>query len=167
MLRSNISVEQLLDQTAKRGTWYGGGSAAALACALAAALLEKLASRPGAAESLRTIRTRCTKLIEEDAHAFARVIQAHMHRDRQAVRRALKVAIEVPAEVCTASQRLLTAAARIRPTLTPAYTSDLRCAVALARASGQAAQALVKTNLEWLDDRAYSRRIRRVLSQRT
>jgi len=159
------SVDQFLDQTARRGTWYGGGSAAALSCALAAALLEKLASRSTAARPLRAMRTRCVGLVGQDAAAFSRVIRAKARRNRLAVQRALRAAIEIPAEVYASSQQLLKAASQIKQTIHPSYQVDLTCAVALAKASGQAARALVITNLAWLGDRAYSRQLHRKLSR--
>jgi formiminotetrahydrofolate cyclodeaminase len=164
-LRSNIYLERFLDQTAKRGTWYGGGSAAALACALAAALLEKLANRSPATTTIRAIRHRCASLIDQDARAFARVIQAQARHDRRAAHRALKAAIEIPGEVYTSSQRLLSAALHIRKAISPSYQVDLRCAEAFARASREAARVLVLTNLKWLGNHAYSRRIHRKRSR--
>lgn len=158
-MQSKISLERFLDQTATRGTWYGGGSAAALACALAAALLEKLASRPTTIGSIRTVRTTCARLIHQDATAFARVIEAQARRDHHAVQQALKTAIDIPWQVYACSRRLLRASFPIRQTISPRFRSDLRCAVALAKASGEAARVLVMTNLAWLGDGAYSRRV--------
>lgn len=160
-MRRNSSLEQRLDQLATRGSWYGGGSAAALACALAAALLEKLASR--ANRSLHPIRTRCVQLAEQDALAFARVIRTQARDDRQAAAQALKAAIDVPWQVYDCSQRLLRISRQIRQTLSPRYRSDLQCAQALARASGRAARAFMKANLAWLNDEGHAKRMRRRL----
>ena len=153
------SLERFLQQTATRGSWYGGGSAAAMTCALAAALLEKLVNERGVAASVRRLRREATVLIERDATAFARVIQAYYQHDQPAIQRALKAAIDVPLSVHAASDRLLQLAAKARTGIRPRYRVDLTCAVALARASRQTAGALVRTNLTWLADRAYSRRI--------
>ncbi len=159
------SIERFLDQIATRGTWYGGGSAAALACALSAALMEKLASQPRLAKALRPIRVRCIRLIHEDAEVFARVIRAASRQNRSAVQGALKAAVNVPKEIYLRSQQLLHMSRQIRRTTRPRYQVDLQCAIALARASGFSARALITTNLAWLADPAYSRRVRRAMAQ--
>lgn len=159
-----IPVERFLAQTAAKGSWYGGGSAAALGCALSAALLEKLANRAASIRSARTIRTRCARLIDDDAVTFARVIRAS-RRTRQAWARALKAAIDVPVELAQHAAALIRLARTLRRDISPRYRVDLDCAVLLAHASGQAARALVATNLAWLDDPAYARRIRRRLTR--
>ena len=159
----NPSVQQLLNQVAKRGSWYGGGSAAALACALAAALLEKLTNGSPAARSSRQMRSRCTPLIERDAKAFSRVIQAYYQQDRSAARRALKAAIDIPITVYTSSQQVLALGQKARRMIRPKFRSDLTCVLALAEASRQASLALIETNLAWLGDRAYSRRVKQQL----
>ena len=160
-----ISVEQFLDQTATRGTWYGGGSAAALACALSAALLEKLATHAPTARTLRTIRRQCTQLIDEDASAFANVIRVMARGDRAGTKRALKGATQVPWRVWAASQRVQVLAQPIRREIRPRFRVDLNCAVAIARASASSAKDLVETNLLWLNDPAYSRSVRRRMAR--
>lgn len=157
-------MEQFLARTAAKGSWYGGGSAAALGCAVSAALLEKLASRAASIRRARRIRTRCLRLIDDDAATFARVIRAS-RRSRAAWARALKSAIGVPAEVLRHAAALLRLSRALRREIHPRYRVDLDCAVLLARASGQAARALVATNLAWLGDPAYARRIRRQLAR--
>lgn len=159
-----IPVERFLAQTAAKGSWYGGGSAAALGCALSAALLEKLANRAASVSAARRIRTRCTRLIDADALTFARVIRAS-RRSRPAWARALKAAIGVPADVARHAAALLGLARALRRDIHPRYRVDLDCAVFLAKASGQAARALVATNLAWLNDPAHARRIRRKLTR--
>lgn len=151
IVRSKISVEQLLEHTAARGSWYGGGSAAALSCALAAALMEKLASQPEAARLARAIRQRCTRLVHEDARVFAKAVQAMSSHDPRRVRRAMNAAIAVPQEVCASAQRLRRVSRQIGKTLRPNFRVDLRCADALARAAETSARALVLTNQAWLN----------------
>ena len=157
------SIDQFLRRTATKGSWYGGGSAAALTGALTAALLEKLVVGNAAATS-RSIRKRCTTLIEADAKVFARVIKAYYEQDRVAVRRTLKRAIEVPVAVYRAADQLLTLAASAQRTIPQRYQSDVQCVVALGKATRDAARALVMTNLAWLNDPQYSRQVRRALS---
>ncbi|MDP3722554.1 MAG: cyclodeaminase/cyclohydrolase family protein [Candidatus Omnitrophota bacterium] len=148
------SVRQLLEQTADRRSSYGGGSAAALSCALAAALVEKLAGRTGSAIIARRLRACCTRLIEADAQAFARVVRAGARQDHRAIRRALTVATGIPSQVGECAQQVLSIARRIRARVSPRYRVDLRCAEALARTAKQSAQALVAANRAWRRQRS-------------
>jgi len=176
----NRSVQQLLDQTAKRGSWYGGGSVAALACALSAALLEKLVSptaprratklasfrrRSPAAGMIRATRTQALRLVDEDARTFAHVIKAMYQQDKIATRKALKQAIEVPLRVHVSAHQILQAAERAKRDIPKRYHSDLTCVIALAKASREAARAFVETNLAWLGDKTYTRQVRRKLAR--
>ena len=156
-----------LDVIAKRGSWYGGGSAVALGCALAAALLEKLSSEPRSRILTRRLRRQCLQLASRDAQVFAHVIRAQASRRSTAFRRALKDAIQVPLDIYAASHAVLVAAARVRRTLSKAYQVDLECVVALAGAAQTGSRALVLTNTRWLGEPAYSRQIRKHLKRLT
>ena len=171
-------VDRLLAKTAAKGSWYGGGSAAALCCALAAALIEKLARQPRLVAELRAIRRRGVMLVDRDAETFARVIRAFSRPPRQAlsagrgrnwpaVRRALKASIEIPWKVFRDTRRLLVLSRAVRQTISPRYRVDLDCAAAIAKAAGASARALMMTNLAWLEDPAYSRRIRQQIARLT
>ena len=163
----SLSLEQFLNLTAQRGSWYGGGSAAALTCAVAAALLEKLVSAAAGARSLRSTRTQAARLVQRDAETFARVIKAYYQQDRAAIKRTLKEATEVPLAIAQASAQVLAVARQMKRTIKPRYRSDLTCVEALARASRRAAEAFVSTNLAWLDDPAYTRKVRKQLAAPT
>ena len=158
------SLEQFLDQVARRGSWSGGGSVAALSAALAAALLEKLIHDPRAARRLRRIRQECVRLIRRDAETFARVIRATQRKHRQAFVRSLKAANEVPCRVFEHAQAVQSACRVAQRSVKPRFQSDLRCAMAVALAAGESARTLIYTNLAWLGDRAYAKRIRRRLA---
>ncbi|MBI4342581.1 MAG: cyclodeaminase/cyclohydrolase family protein [Candidatus Omnitrophica bacterium] len=154
------SVEQFLNQVARRGSWIGGGSVAALSAALSAALLEKLVHQPAAVRRLYRIRRDCLSLVQQDADTFARVIRATRTKDRQAFRRSLKTAIEVPCRVFAHAQALHAACRRATRSINARFHSDLQCAGALADAAGAASCAFIETNLAWLGDRMYTRSIR-------
>ena len=141
----------------------GGGSAAALCGAVAAALLEKLVHSPGAARRLARVRRDCLRLIQRDADAFARVIRTTRGRGRTAFARALKAATDIPCAVFEHAQAIQAACRSAQRSVKPRFQSDLRCAMAIALAAGESARTLVQTNLAWLDDQAYTRRIRRRL----
>ena len=83
------------------------------------------------------------------------MIRAYYQDNRPAAKQALKRAIEIPVEVYASTQRLLRLAESLTTTVPARYRVDLQCAVALARAAGEAARLLVMTNLVWLGDRTY------------
>ena len=157
------SLEQLLEQVARRGSWVGGGSVAALSAALAAALLEKLVVSPSQGKRLRAIRKECVLLIHRDAERFARVIQATRQKRRPAFSRALKTATDVPCRVFEHTQVVQAACRAAQRSVKPRFQSDLRCAMAVAMAAAESARTLIHTNLAWLNDRAYTKRVRRRL----
>jgi len=146
------SLDNFLDQVAHRGSWKGGGSVAALSAALAAALLEKLVIDSSRSRRLRAIRRECVELIERDARLFARVIQATRAQDRQAFRRALRAATDVPRRVYRHAVHVQEQCRRARRVVKPRFQSDLRCAAAVAAAAAVSAHALIATNLAWLND---------------
>jgi formiminotetrahydrofolate cyclodeaminase len=153
-----VSIEQFLEQVARRGSWLGGGSVAALAAAMAAALLEKLQPHPAA--DLRRLRLSCAKLIEEDARRFARVIDVSRRNDRRAFAQALRQATEVPCRVFEAAHRTKANARAARRFIRPKLQSDLRCATAVADAAARSAKSLIETNLAWLRDPEYTSKTR-------
>jgi formiminotetrahydrofolate cyclodeaminase len=141
----------------------GGGSAAALSGAVAAALLEKLILKPRTARRLARIRRDCLRLIQQDADAFARVIRTTRRRDRSAFQQALKAATEMPCLVFEHAQAIQAACRSAQRSVRPRFQSDLRCAMAIALAAAESARTLVQTNLAWLNDQRYTARIRRKL----
>ena len=161
------SLEQFLEQVARRGSWVGGGSVAALCAALAAALLEKLVIQPPAVRRLRVIRRQCLALVPQDAERFAKAIQATRRKDRGAFARALKRATDVPCRVFRHAQTIEAACRAAQRSVKPQFQSDLRCAMAVAMAAGESARALIRTNLAWLNDPAYAKRIQQQLQHAT
>jgi len=159
-----IPLEQFLDVTADRRSRYGGGSSAALACALAAALLEKLLRGAGASRA-RAIRQECLRMVEEDAKRFAGVLEATKANDRVAFAEALKAATDIPCDLHERSHELARLARRARSSIDRRYRVDLVCVLALAGASARASQALARENLRWLGEPAYARKTHRRLRQ--
>ena len=159
----HASLEEFLEQVARRGSWLGGGSVAALSAALSAALLEKLLLNARTVRQVRRLRCECVALIERDAEAFARVIQATRSHRSGTFQRALRRAIDIPCRLITCCQLIEAHGRRIQPEIKPQFRSDLRCALAVARAAREGALALVDTNLAWLNDQAYAGRVRRRL----
>lgn len=157
------SIEEFLGQVARRGSWVGGGSVAAFSGALAAALLEKLIHQRSSVRRLQAIRRECVALMTRDAEAFARVIQATRSDDRRAFRRTLAAATEIPLRVFEGAEAVQAMCRGAQRSVKPRFQSDLRCAMAVAMAAAESARTLIQTNLEWLDDPSYARRIRRRL----
>ena len=156
-------ISEFVDHVARRGSWFGGGSVAALSGALSAALLEKLLHEPPAIRRLRAIRRECLALIERDAETFARVIGATRTKRRGAFARALKRAIDVPCRVFEDAQTVQALCREAQRAVKPRFQSDLRCAMAVALAASESARTLIHTNLEWLNDPRYTTQIRRRL----
>jgi len=157
------SVEQFLEDVAHRGSWFGGGSVAALAAALSASLLRKLTTRPAMARKLQRIQRGCSRLVERDAAMFARVIQATRTHNRAAFERSLKTATEVPYQVFAYAHDIQAACRVERRAIKPQFQSDLVCVMALSQAAAASARALIRTNLAWLRNSAYSARMTRRL----
>lgn len=160
----SVSIEEFFHQIARRGSLFGGGSAAAMTAALSAALLEKLVTESRVSLRLRRIRRECLALAQRDAQVFGRVIAASRRSDRAVFARALKQAIDVPWQVLQRSRAVQSACAALRRRIHPRFQSDLRCASAMARAAQDSARVLILTNVSWLNDPAYSRAMRRRLA---
>ena len=88
-----------------------------------------------------------------------------MSQQPRLFRRRLKAAIEIPRQVHDDAHRVLTLARGLKRAIPPRYRVDLHCAEAIARAAAASARALIMTNLAWLNEPAYSRRMRRRLAR--
>jgi methenyltetrahydrofolate cyclohydrolase len=165
------TANELLDRLASSDPTPGGGSAAALAGATAAALVAMVAgmtrTRSGSEDDRRVLAealahateegTRLRALIDEDARAYDAVIaarrlpketDAEKDRRRQAVSAALVQAAEVPMRTAEACLRVLRSAeiAAVHGNLNA--RSDAVTAAALAWAGLAGALENVRVNLE-------------------
>ena len=154
------SLDQILTQVARRGSWFGGGSVSAMSTALAAALLEKLVLQDSVKRRLRRLRKDCLKLAQSDADVFAKVVRAARGEQPSAFRRILKKAIQIPLAVFGHAQTVRKLCELLQGRIRKGFQSDLRCALALALAYGEGARTLILTNLAWLDDPRYTKQIR-------
>ena len=161
-----MSINKLLEEVARRGSWFGGGSVAALGAAASAALLEKLVHDPRASRRLHQIRTRTIRIIDQDATAFSRVIDATRFPNTRRFRTLLKAATTLQEEVWHAAHEVQRLGRAARRAIKPQLTSDLRCAIALAQAAAQSAEVLITTNLTWLNEPTHARLVRRRLRAR-
>ncbi|MBI2174896.1 MAG: cyclodeaminase/cyclohydrolase family protein [Candidatus Omnitrophica bacterium] len=159
------TLEYYLDEVARRGSWNGGGSVAASAAALSAALLEKLSVDRRHIQKLRRIRRACLALCWEDGRLFARAIAASAQRHpRSFFLRALARATESPCRVLEYSGELSAIEKQLRRAIRPAFQSDLRCAAALNEACRISACVLIETNLLWMGKVPQAAGIRRRLA---
>jgi formiminotetrahydrofolate cyclodeaminase len=162
------SIERYLEALASAAPAPGGGSAAALAGAMAAALVAMVcrvtASRGGDAAlagvvaSADVLRERLLGLGGDDAAAYEAVIAARrLPPDARpgAVQAALRRATEVPLDVVEAARDVLASCARVAGAARPSTLGDLRVAAALARAALEGAAVTARLNLRDAADPAF------------
>lgn len=153
-------VRGFLDQLAARTPTPGGGGAAAVTGAMAAGLVA-MAARfsatrlPGAgelADQADELRRRLAQLAEEDARAYAAVLEA-LRLPREASERevqrqeALLGAALVPLEIAGIGARVALMAARLAEAGNPNLRGDAVTGAVLAAASARSAARLVDINV--------------------
>ena len=158
MALAQASFTELLDSLGARTPAPGGGAAAALAGAIAAALTEMAAAfaetrKPAAPdlnaghirERAATLRARLIELADEDAGVYAAVLAT---TDPAARSQALPAAADPPLQIATAAAEIaeLASAIAVAPG-NEQLLGDATCAVALGEAATQAAARLVELNL--------------------
>jgi formiminotetrahydrofolate cyclodeaminase len=168
------SVDELLAAIASPSPTGGGGAAVALTGAVAAALVELVASvaarrapeASGLGEIVREaemLRDRLVALIDSDVDAYGRVLEARRRTDEgrdAAVREALVGATEVPLEIAAAAVKILGHATAVVGEARPSTLADVRVAGVLAAAAFEGAALTARSNLEGVADRAYVERAR-------
>jgi len=186
------SLETYLEKLASDSPEPGGGSAAALAGALGAALLSMVANLTvgnakyaSAHEEMAKLGARAAQLraqLEElvtlDAQAYAAVAAAMRlpqtdAKEKEDRKRALQVALKgaatVPEQIAAAALEVATLSLPAAEKGNVHAVSDAGVAVVLADAAAQAAALNVKINLAWIDDTEFNRatwaRIETVLSE--
>jgi len=161
------------DDLASAAPVPGGGSAAAYAGALGAALaamVARIATKKSDDAALRDfigemddLRGDLLRLVDDDSAAFARVADAMKlpkatedeKRTRgERMQTALLAASRVPLEVVNASRRLLDACERMLEKAPPAAVSDIGVGALMAEAALRGAAMNVMINLASLKDRA-------------
>lgn len=158
----------------------GGGAAAAMGGALAAALVAMVsrataARDPAAREEMTPIATRAdqlreqlTRLVTRDMEAYRGVLDARRSRQPGETERALRQATEVPLMIARDSQSVLTVCETAATRARVSTLSDLGVAVALGWAALEAGALTARTNLRDLQDAAFveasERELTRLLS---
>lgn len=165
----SLKASDLLDRFASADPTPGGGSAAALAGALAAALVEMVAALPktrtGAPDEREKLDAakaaagksgaRLRELVDLDTESYNAVTAAYRlpkaTDDEKAARsaaivKAMRQATEVPLETCECAASVLRAAAQALAHGNANAASDVRTAMALCRAALDAGAENVRAN---------------------
>jgi len=169
------SVQALLDELAEGTATPGGGTAAALAGAMGAALLGMVCrltiGRPrfadvelelrAALDEAEHLRARLLELADADREAFDAVMAAYRlprktaqecEVRRAAIQKAMKEATRVPLATARACAAVIRLAHRVIPKVNPNAVGDGRVAALLAKAGLQGAQLNVTLNLTQIAD---------------
>ena len=180
---STLALADLLDAFASTDPVPGGGSAAALAGALATSLLlmvsgmpktrsgapEEVADLSEAAARLRPLRDALIQLVDRDSEAYQGVLAAFKlpkgtadeKRTRgEAIEIATTEATEIPLETMRHCQQALRGARVVAARGNTNAASDVGVAIELLLAGLKGARLNVDINLTGLTDAAYSGRIR-------
>ena len=178
-----VPVSEYLDRLASGNPTPGGGSAAALAGALSAALVgmvcnltagrEKFADVEDEVVALRAeaevVRRRLTDAVQTDADVYGAVMTAYrlpratpeeQARRTEARQRALHEAARVPIEIAEACAEVIGLCDRAAGKTNPNAASDITVAAFLAGAALEGAVANVQINLPLLEDEAYTDELR-------
>jgi formiminotetrahydrofolate cyclodeaminase len=167
---THLSIRDFLDRLASADPTPGGGSAAALVGAHAAALGEMVAALTvgkakfadvapqvkGVAARLRKGRELLTRLIDEDANAYQALSEALRRpkddpkREELIAERAM-VSGGVPLQTAAVTACVLADLEAIQRLGNPLLRSDAEAGIRLARAAVRAAAANVKANLPLMD----------------
>lgn len=162
-------LARLLDVVASADPAPGGGSASAVAAALAAALLEMTACleliREDAGDAIpedapdraRALRARALALADQDLSSYAPVLDAlRLPADRperaQRLEAALSGASQAPLAIAEAAAETATLAAQVTAACQPPIRGDALAGVLIAEAAAVAAASLVEINLTGRDD---------------
>jgi methenyltetrahydrofolate cyclohydrolase len=183
---AKLTVQDFVDHLASASPTPGGGSASALAGAMAAAMVEMACNLTVGREKFRdveaqmqTVLARAGELrrdllaaVDEDTRSYNAVSEAYkMPRDTEAqkaertaaIQAALKYATEVPLKVARAASETAQLALIAVEKSNPNVASDARVARLLADAAREGAIANVEINLGSITDGDFIERMREEL----
>lgn len=179
MKLTSLRVAELIAAFRSTSPTPGGGSAAALAGAVGAALLSMVAGMPknraaaeedasrlrGAAGRTSALSDALLELVDRDSDAYDAVLSAYRlpkaSDDEKAARRAaietaMKKAAATPLETMQRAADALAAAAVVAQLGNANAASDVEVAIELLLAAARGARANVEINLASLEDAAYA-----------
>lgn len=155
---SELPLNELLRRLAARTPAPGGGSSGAVACAIAAGLVEMAAGFDRASQSASTgaraaaLRAQALELAERELHAYEPVLEAlrlpvdDAEREHKLAAARL-TASDSPLEVAVIAAELAELAAELAQAGNPNLAGDAIAGALLAEAACRAAVALVELNL--------------------
>ncbi len=172
------TITQFMDELASSAPAPGGGSVAALAGAMGAALVSMVCNLTvgkkkyadveeeikAILEQSEALRRELLSLLEEDVAAYTRVSEAmKMPREteeqkairEEALEKALKEATEVPLRVAEACVRVMDLCRPVAEKGNVNAVSDAGVAVVMAEAGLRSAALNVFINLSWIKDEAF------------
>lgn len=178
-----MTVEDFIEQLASASPTPGGGSASALAGAMAAAMVEMACNLTVGREKFRDVEAEMQTLlaragelrkqmlaaVDEDTESYSQVSDAYkLPRSTDAekaartaaIQKALKGATEVPLRVAKAASETTQLALIAIEKSNPNVASDARVARLLGDAARDGAVANVEINLGSITDEAFVKRIR-------
>jgi len=187
---TDLKVNEFLDALASKDAVPGGGSGAALAGALGAALVSMVCNLTigkkgyedawepltGVRERSEALRARIVELLEADTRAYAKVMEAYrMQRGtdkakaarKEAMQAALRHAAEVPLQIAESCGEVVDLALPAAEMGNRWAVSDAGVGALLAEAAMHAALLNVKINLASIDDAAYVQATRDRISAMT
>jgi methenyltetrahydrofolate cyclohydrolase len=153
---AELPLGRFLDEVAEASPAPGGGSSAAFACALAAALVEMSARLAGVSEEgperARELRRQAVELAERELTSYEPVLAAlRLPADdpsrEQRLETTLIEASGPPLAIAEAAAETAVLAAQVVGASSPSVRGDALTAAVLAEAAGAAAAALVEINL--------------------
>lgn len=172
----NQTIEKFLDEVSSKAPTPGGGAAAALAGAMGAGLVGKVArltkDNPEVskiAKKADNFQKQLLELSEKDCQAYDGVVKAYrlpkeseMQNETRKTRiqEALKRAAEVPMETARKSLEVLRLASLAAAEGNQNCVSDARCAIELAMAAVYGALENVRINLKSIEDQKFVESLR-------
>ena len=166
--RSVAAIQAFLLALASGDPTPGGGAAAALGGALAAALVAMVgrataARDPGARDEMMRIATRAdelrerlTGLVTQDMDAYRGLLDARRSKQPDVIERALRHATDIPLKVARDSHSVLTVCETAASRARVSTLSDLGVAAALGWAALEAGALTARTNLADVGDAAFA-----------
>ena len=187
---SDLSVAGFVDEVAQTKAVPGGGSVAALAGAMAAALGEMVAefsvpkkernmearqdesgdsSSQGLLKQFKDARLWLQSAVQKDSNSYAgveaalkmpRVSEEEKKARQEQMQRALQAAARTPMEVAEEANGVLQLLRQLEPISNPNLRSDLETGAAMAQAAIRGALANVSINLKSIRDETFSHEMR-------
>lgn len=169
MEASRLYLDEFLDNVASRNPIPGGGSVSALSGALSAALISMVANLTLANKKYEknhkdmekllkkseALRADLYRLIQEDADAYKKVVEAYKTKNNTEIQKAMKNATTVPLQTAQTTISLLDLIKTISTKGNKNASSDCGVALLMAQAAIKGALLNVEINLPFITDKKF------------